>query len=114
MEEVIERLLTLPSITPCMGVYQDRRRRNRRCRGDATIGCRKATSSGSGDARVRTRKESRRMRAGRIVIMLRRCCDGAKISRLCVRRCLRQQDDFADIGATLDMTMRGRSFRKRE
>ena len=97
-----------------VGVYQDRRRRNRRCRGDATIGCRKATSSGSGDARVRTRKESRRMRADRIVIMLRRCCDGAKISRLCVRRYLRQQYHFADISATLDVTMRGCGFRKRK
>ena len=74
----------------------------------------KATSSGFGDARVRTRKESRRMRAGRIVIMLRRCCDGAKISRLCVRRYLRQQYHFADISATLDVTMRGCGFRKRE
>ena len=72
----------------------------------------KATSSGFGDARVRTRKESRRMRAGRIVIMLRR--NGAKISRLCVRRYLRQQYHFADISATLDVTMRGCGFRKRE
>jgi len=54
------------------------------------------------------------MRADRIVIMLRRCCDGAKISRLCVLRYLRQQYHFADISATLDVTMRGCGFRKRE
>ena len=52
------------------------------------------------------------MRADRIVIMLRR--NGAKISRLCVRRYLRQQYHFADISATLDVTMRGCGFRKRE
>ena len=54
------------------------------------------------------------MRADRIVIMLRRCCDGAKISRLCVFRYLRQQYHFADISATLDVTMRGCGFRKRK
>jgi hypothetical protein len=58
------------------------------------------------------RNESRETRVDRIAIMPDGFATG--ISKCCVRRYLRQQYDFADISATLDMTMRSRSFRKRE